>query len=492
MDFNNNIYAVIEPSIMPTKISGNSLEEESGGIKQSKVVGVNEPVIIINGYKFNPVDISSFTLSCSGKIPTLNLTLNDTMNHFSVDSFPRDGDVITFLLASKNEETFKSIHMDFDILSVTNFPAEEGNIVKYSFTGKAKIPFLDSEECRYLDSSTSLNHMEEEAKYLGLGLATNIDATSDVQIRIQPYISHSSFIENIVESSYISDDSFQNWFIDQYYYLNFIEVNRIFNSKNITSIQDAQESLMSFVDSLSEKEEGGGTKSDNVRSKLVLSNHFRLKGFNNYIDKYSIENNSSSIVANHGHFRDVQIYDDVFERLDVFKIDPLTSENMMENEEPLRGTRNEDRYLGQIKHKYAGRQDVGEDGLGNVHQNYVFSKLHNFRNNLEASKMTIKVNLVSFNPSLYKYQKIPVLIYLYDQIKKKSEDIKDEEARKRGFDERQFEQEKGDINKESRLDTFLSGNYIIENIDYSYTKSKGITQTLTLARREWPTRYSAL
>ena len=492
MDFNNNTYAVIEPSIMPTEISGNSLDEENGGIKQSRVVGINEPVVIINGYKFSPTDVSSFTLSCSGKVPTLSLTLNDTMGHFSIDSFPRDGDVITFLLASKNEETFKSIHMDFDILKVTNIPTEEGNIVKYSFIGKAKIPFFDSEECRYLESGTSLTHMEEEAKYLGLGLVTNIDATSDTQVRIQPYISHSKFIENIVESSYISDDAFQNWFIDQYYYLNFIDVNRIFNSKNITSIEDAQQSLMSFVDSLSEVEEGGGTKNDNIQSKLILTNHFRLKGFNNYIDKYSIENNSSSIVSSHGHFRDIQIYDDALSQLDEFKIDPLTSENMMENEEPLRGRRDEDRYQGQIKHKYAGRQSAGEDGLGNVHQNYVFSKLHNFRNNLEASKMKIKVTLVSFNPGLYKYQKVPVLMYLYDQIRKRSEDIKDEEAKKRGFNERYFDQEKGDINSEARLDTFLSGNYIIENIDYSYTKSRGIIQTVTLARREWPTRYSAL
>ena len=245
---------------------------------------------------------------------------------------------------------------------------------------------------------------------------------------------------------------------------------------------------MSFSQSLSEIEEG--TSNDNIGSKLILTNYFRFKGFNNYINKYSLDNNSSAIVANHGHFRDIQIYDDTTEELSEFTIDPLTSENLLDSEEPLRGRRSEDRYTGQIKHKYVGRQDVGEEGIGNVHASYVFSKIHNFRNNLESSKMVLRVTLASFNPSIYKYQKVPVLMYLYDDIKKASSDIKDEEAKKQGFKDRQFEDDKS--NDQSRVDYFISGNYIIQNIDYSYTKSKGIVQTLTLMRREWPTRFSAL
>jgi hypothetical protein len=489
MDFNNNTYAVIEPSILPTEIKVKSFEEENGGIKQTKVLGVNEPYVSINGYQFMPVDIVSFTLNCSGFLPTLNISIKDNQNSFSIDTFPRDGDVITFLLNSKNESTFKSIHMDFDILKVSNMPADEDSVVRYNFIGKAKVPYVDSEECRYYESGTSLSHLEQEAKYLGLGLVTNIDSTSDEQVRIQPYVSHEKFIKSIVETSYISDDAFQTYFIDQYYYLNFIEVNRIFNSTNAMSVQDAQESLMSFSESLSEGEEGT-TNSDNLNSKLVLTNYFRFKGFNNYINKYSLENNSAAIVANHGHFRDIQIYDDTTQELSEFTIDPLTSENMLDSEEPLRGRRSEDRYEGQIKHKYVGRQDVGEEGVGNVHASYTYSKVHNFRNNLEASKMVLRVTLASFNPSVYKYQKVPVLMYMYDDVKKASSDTKDEEAKKMGFKDRQFEDDKS--NDQSRVDYFISGNYIIQNIDYSYTKSKGIVQTLTLMRREWPTRFSAL
>ena len=43
------------------------------------------------------------------------------------------------------------------------------------------------------------------------------------------------------------------------------------------------------------------------------------------------------------------------------------------------------------------------------------------------------------------------------------------------------------------LDQFLSGYYIIESIDISYKSPIGnFTQKVTLTRREWPARMSAI
>ena len=57
----------------------------------------------------------------------------------------------------------------------------------------------------------------------------------------------------------------------------------------------------------------------------------------------------------------------------------------------------------------------GDDGLGNVHPNAAFAQLHNKQNEMEVQKMKLEVTLNSFNPSLYKYQKIPVLMYHVDE-----------------------------------------------------------------------------
>ena len=38
------------------------------------------------------------------------------------------------------------------------------------------------------------------------------------------------------------------------------------------------------------------------------------------------------------------------------------------------------------------------------------------------------------------------------------------------------------------MDKFLSGFYIVENIDYRYDKDEGMFTHFTLIRREWPSR----
>ena len=144
-----------------------------------------------------------------------------------------------------------------------------------------------------------------------------------------------------------------------------------------------------------------------------------------------------------------------------------------------------------------GRQNVGEDGLGNVHSNYVFSKIHNKQNLMEVDKMKIRVTLPSFNPSIYKFQKIPVIMYHYDGIRveaSKQGDFKRENA---GFSDLPMGAGKSEDAADAQqvMDRFLSGYYIIENINYRMTDSNeegGIKQEVTLIRREWPTRIANL
>ena len=111
-------------------------------------------------------------------------------------------------------------------------------------------------------------------------------------------------------------------------------------------------------------------------------------------------------------------------------------------------------------------------------------------------KLTVVLN--SFNPSLYKYQKIPVLIYLYnDQAINQARRIKGDKE-ELGFTEEPFDLGADpDVGAETlpkqALDTFLTGYYIIEDITYTYDGDDNTTQQfVTLMRREWPTRTENL
>ena len=497
-ELENNILAVVEPALMPTKIEIESIKEDEGDApKQSKSFGTMVPFILVNNYQFSPKDVASFKLDLTGILPACTLSLYDSNNKFAVTEYPRDGDYFTILINSKNQETFKSIHMDFDITTVTSAQSDGKSILNLS--GMAKIPKWMSEDCKNLDSDTSLNHIELLARELQLGLATNIDATDDAQPRIMPYTTYSDFIKTVIGSSYISDDSFQKYFIDQYYYFNYIDINKIFNSPN-PPIAEWADSLASFASTISADTNTEHPEGDNARVPLLLTNHVNLQGMNTFVEKQEIINNSMAISLSSGYKRTVMIYDnnsEGAERKQEFTIEALSSENLRDSEEPMKGNRNETRYEDEVKFKYLGRQNAGEDGLGNTHANAAFSKLHNIQNKLEIEKMKLKVTLNSFNPSFYKFQKVPVLLYHYDKKKimqAQQQKVKAEEA---GLTDTPFDLTEGEVDEQGlpqqMVDAFLSGYYIIENIVYEFDSESGNTkQTMTLLRREWPTRMDAL
>lgn len=495
MDINQHILAVVEPAINPTPLDYHAFDEEDGGERQSKTIGSVTPVIEVNKFPFQMDSIERCVIDLSDILPKVNLNLVDRTKAFALDFMPRDGDCVTVFINSKNVDTFKTLHMDFEITSIsTNATTEDGEpMIKIS--GIAKIPKYFSEVCRSFESGSSLDHLELIARDLQIGLATNIEETDDSMPRVQAYIPTFQFIEDIVDNSYVSETSFQRYHIDQFYYLNFVDVNKVFNSEN-SSLEDLQESLASMPVSMAEN---GDTEEDvdNIPSKLLLTNHMDQRGSSNYIYEHKLINNSNRVSLENGYERNISYYDDnnPDEKFTEFNIQPQVSENLADADEPLKGRRGEDHYQEQVKFKYMGRHNTGEDGLGNVHSNALFSELNNFQNNAELEKMKLKITLEEFNPTIYKYQKVPVLMYHYDTTK--VEVLKNLKNAKQdaGLDASPIEGANAEeiTNEEApnqMLDTFLSGHYVIENINIVYEADSGMRQEVTLLRREWPARIN--
>tara|TARA_B100000900_G_scaffold416165_1_gene449647 strand:+ start:2057 stop:3556 length:1500 start_codon:yes stop_codon:yes gene_type:complete len=497
-DLDNNILVVVEPSIRPTKVEVPRLDEDKEADKQSKAVGTDEPLAIINGYIFRPTDTEYMSLDTNGATPTLLITLRDSAGGFEVSQYPRDGDHITLYINSKNQETFKSIHMDFDITSIISPPAGLPNSERtYTFTGIAKVPGLYSEQCRSFESGTSLDHIEQVATELGLGVATNIDSTSDEQIRIQPFDRTFDFIQNIVDTSYVGEEAFQDFYIDQYYYLNFVEINKVFNSVNQKG-EDGQDIFSSFDQSFSQDK--GTEENDNLEGKLYLTNNQTAEGTGQKISQYTLENNSNTISLNNGYKRTLAMYDDLDEELKSveFDIESFTSTNLRDMEEPLKGRRDESHYETHIKNKYIGRmQDNALEG--NVHMNHKYSFLNNYQNIVELEKMKLIVELQQFNPGLYKFQKVPVIMYHVSPTQVEGAKINEEVQKEKGVktDDKAFdfknEGEGEGGNDEAKMDDFLSGHYVVGGIEYIYENGKkALQQKITLLRREWPVLTNTL
>jgi len=98
--------------------------------------------------------------------------------------------------------------------------------------------------------------------------------------------------------------------------------------------------------------------------------------------------------------------------------------------------------------------------------------------------------------SLYRYQKLPVIIYEQDMTRKLANQEKEEKAEKVGLNEGHFdgaknEKRDGDF-ATAKINNFLSGTYLIGKITYKFSRDTGMIQNLTLLRREWPVQMKQL
>ncbi len=483
----NHILTITEPTIVLDTLQFESFKEDEGNDKAITSGGL-DITVLINRYEFAMDDILRMNLDCTGTLPTLDITLVDSKGQFSVDTFPRDGDVINFRMGNLDKTTYKAIRMDFDIIRVES-PNQKGDSKggKYTLAGRIKIPGLYAEDCKSYGVGTSLDHIEAIANDLKLGVATNIDSTDDSMNLVIPFNSIYDTLEDLVRHSYIDEDSFQSFSIDPHYYLNYVNLNKLFDSEE--TLEDA---ILAFgVDYADMNTSDVEDSLNQATLPLVLSNHKRDSGTNRFITAQSLKNKSGASTKKNGYKRVLQYYEnDSDEGLVSHDIEPLVSKTMNDIVEPMKGRRDEERYKNEIKYKYVGRKS-GDPESGNTHLNYEYSAISNAQNLDEIQKMSLDIELQTFNPALHRYHKIPVFIYTNNsevlQADKTIKELKDTA----GFDTKKVEDtEVGDPGTYV-VDEFLSGYYIIGGIQYTYkTGDASIGQKLNLLRREWPSRMN--
>lgn len=485
----------LEPTIELDKLKFKSYGEQEGenpgDANTTREMGVEYPLIVINGYRFKQSDINSMEISIEGVVPTINLSLTDSNSTFKAESYPRDGDVINVRIASRAQDTYKDVRIDFDIDGVESTPRsgkEQGlGGAKYSFTGKMKVPGLYAEQCKSYGEDTTINHLETIASELQLGFATNIDTTDDSMPVFTAYEPMIDTIDEMVKHSYVSEDSFQTFSIDPWYNLTYVDLNKVLNSGEDFETAFAAMDL-DFNDILHEE---AGDDTNQMETPLILSSHNRIEGSNMHISKFALKNKTGKNVKSMGYKRVLQYFEnDSEEGIVNFDVEPLTTSSLKKIEEPLKGRRDEERYKTEIKYKYAGRIHSDPEST-NTHLNYNFAKMHNAQNLSELDKMTLEIELSSFNPSVYRYQRVPVAIFAQTQsgiaVDKAIKNKKDE----LGFETKPQVDTDDELADQSAIDEFLSGFYVVGSIKYIYKKSTGLfKQKMTLLRREWPTRLN--
>jgi predicted chitinase/phage terminase large subunit-like protein len=202
------------------------------------------------------------------------------------------------------------------------------------------------------------------------------------------------FIDDIVDTSYKSDETYLLQYIDFYYNLTYVDIEKELN-RNIKEELGVSNIGIEEVAKIKDKEKV---------SKLFLTNDSAMQNSNGYFTDYKIINNSTSVSLSAGYLTKVKFYDELKKDFLVFDIDSITSEG--DKTIILKGQpQDENFYKENVNLIYNGKLDND-----NMHKNFHYSYVHNKRNIVDLQKIGLEVKMRNPNYNLYRFQKIYVVI----------------------------------------------------------------------------------
>lgn len=483
------IRVLTEPTIVLDDIVAQDVEEgtstqlgsPTSNVKYSKQYGGLFPLVQINERVFSSSQIVSAEIYCTGVIPTATVRFNVNDKSFYSTSFPKDGDLMSIFIRSKND-LFKPIRNDYEITSVSVRAQPRGGentTDDMTISGVLRIPGYHATKC-FSKKGTSMNAILKVATDLSLGFASNEIDTSDTQTWICPYDKVSEFLYNTALAAWKDTKSFFYYFIDHYYYLNFVNVEPLFSEK--TEIEE------SLSRELLTQDFGTDSEIAEAQGKTILTNWDDLKSTPFFIQSYSLQNSSALINNMHGYRRYAMFYDALTQESERIYVDPLTTDGAEKTEILLKGRPGEDFYKQQVQAKWMGVQ-YGSNGE-NCHEKYNLAMIMNYQNNVHLNKMSLLVKLQNPNFNLRRMQSIPVIIVVKQDMTRKiiNEPI-DEDEQASPTDPNDPNKTKPAVKAEDVLivlDKTITGNYVIQDMVYKYEKGQ-FRQECTLIRREWAT-----
>lgn len=487
MSFGQMILGTILPKVPLKTLSeeDSSIDSEStkdvsyrakrGKPDTGQQTGAARPFVKIGGQIVK--DIESMTIDETGFVPKVTLTFVDGLGEFAGEYFPKTDLIMSVYIKSTNEN-FKPIRCDFLITGVTSLPrtqAEKNGVAgqkTYIVKGELYIPNGYNNVSRSYSGLNSKEALKRVCDELGIGFAENESSPSDKMTWINSNMSPLQFIQHVSDHAYQSDDSFFNTFIDKYYYLNYIEVNRQLAIGEIDNTFVSYSKSLMYGISQDQKDAGAFEGVQEQTTPNYLTTEIKMKNKANYISELSLVSNHGEIIKRQGYKKNIYYYDHLRKAnepkqkfIDFFmtplkSIDRNQESFLIPNEESLA----ENRIKKWMNIDY-----------GNAHPEWNAARLTNSHNLKELEKVKLRVVLDNVNYQVSRGFMIPILV----TVRQAEKILKSGEAPP---------PEEGDVNlKNESPDSQLSGFYYVIGTKYHFDRlnPNGFQTELLLARREW-------
>lgn len=401
------------------------------------------PIVMYYGLHIPIENIKSMTLELDDFMPVFRLNFVDNTNIMADKGFPTDNSIISVYLPS-NSKNLKSIRLDFIITSFAL--SSDFNSKSMSITGILNVNAFFISQYKAYRKLSSYACLEEIAKQNGIGFNTNISDTNDVMTWLNPGLDVFLFIKHVTLHSYMSDSSFLFSFIDNFYNLTFIDVEKALR-------EDIDVSKGVITSSLY----GAEVNPINNTGIITLTNDVSAQNTNLYFKEYKILNQSSKISLEEGYIKKAYYFDrhgswdSRAGSFYIFGVDSITSPGSEKTSVILKSNPNDiDFYNKNVSFKYSGKIDTS-----NVHKEYAYAEVQNEHNLKQLQKVSINVELPTPNFNIYRFQKIQLLI-----------------------------SNKYDIPGNTKYNERMAGQWLVTGIIYKYNSKYGMTQILTLVKRE--------
>ena len=502
-DNNSNLVRLIEDPKIKKDIRFDelSLREDGGtsinGGSELNTVGNDYPIIRINDMVLGKDDIQSMLISSRGFLPTIELSLKFANTVLISKNMPKDGDMISVFVRT-NTSAINYLRNDFIINHVdSNISSKSANNTVF-LRGELFIEGFTSNNNTFGIIGTSKDVMKEIAKKFKMGFAYNdADDMNDLQNWLCCFSSPQVFIEDVTRHSWKNNMSFFKSWVDLYYNLCFVNVNK-FLSSDENPEDEIDLTFFSSTVALNNLTSSNDKPDDAKPFLKVFSNFDSFKGSSFYISKWHPVNRSNSLSSGysniiHSFIHNQNVYIENKDNCeDTLIVNPVYDTSKLDSYIILRGRAKYDEnanpdneqarvnYSMQntyINHIWSGveyKMDKDENSSsnntwsGNVHHNYHNAAYQNEINDIELNKLYIEVVCDGLCLQVMRGERVPVFLKYNTPLDK---NISPDDP---GFNR------------------FYSGYYIVDSIEYKYngkvkTGYSSFSTIMSLKRREWPT-----
>ena len=484
MAVTDQILQILEPKIAPPSIDVVDFEsnESDSKIRQpessgyASQLGKKAPLVKIGNTRLQSDSVIGMSVYADSLLPRIHVSVLDTSGSLTSVGYPRTNPLLTVYVASTNKK-LKSFSQTFLITSVNSIPFPDKTI-RYDFYGELYVPKMNGNFIKSYPNVTSSQALKKIAEELGLGFATNEDSTSDQMTWINPNLNYKSFIKQVTDHSYKNETSFFDCFIDRYYVLNFINVEKQF--KQFGDDSEIPETYPSYSsDYLDTSRADVTADGEEATVPLILTNAETGTAYSDLkILEHSMIGENGDVLNRDGFRKRVMLYTHGEDQaLKDWFSEPLSQvspdgSSLYQRPELLD-------YLENPIVKWMGTD------YKNAHINYKFAKIINTHNRLEAEKNALRVKVPGFNMGILRGSRIKVEIYSARTKRALDQSMSDDKSQ---TNSQEIENGAQSSATDLLIDPNLTDTYYVKELVYTYNPSQSgsaFTTEIILSKRNW-------